>query len=229
MMLDELTLAKCVDGELTEDEQREFLKLVEQTGEWKSLALTFLEEQAWSNVMSQPPLVQKSTGNVQTATVVPEPSARRKNFSLSTMALSLLVAMAAGLLIGDIWRDHRQPGTQNVTVHKPILEQDNSHGQVATMQTGRDAVASQSPTPVSKYVLTVRDQDGNVRQIARPVYSPADYSPTQAGLQITPDVEQQLLEMGWQIQRERRARTMQMEDGRRIVVPVQRIQAMPFQ
>ena len=118
-MLDELELQCCVDGELSESKHREFLQTVEKTpGGWRTLALAFTEEQIWGAAVTPASVDVSAHPVANTTPTVPQKDSHLR-VSLTTMALSLLVALTTGLIGGDMWRESRMPKVASRSVDLP--------------------------------------------------------------------------------------------------------------
>lgn len=225
-MLDELTLQRCVDGELSESEHREFLKTVEQTpGGWRMLALAFSEEQIWcatvSSTLSDPLPQPRIVTNPRQVTA----TNTRGRVSLVTLTLSLLVALASGLLVGDIWRESRTPIVANRSIDLP-----NSSGtnMVNVDQQPLPAPVQTTSVPSSEYVVDLMGADGQIHQVAYPVYDPPDLAPAYRP-QLPENVEEELLRVGYQLRRRQQMKMIPQANGEQILFSIELLRAEPIQ
>lgn len=223
-MIDELKIQKCVDGELSDAEQRVFLATIDATDDgWRALALAYVEEQTWNSVLSVPPATKDHPV---------EPSVRRPKMTIArrssrgTMVLGLLVALAAGLLLGDLWRESQT----NPHMARQDGQRTDSAVGVPVVDPQRSSSALPS-APVSQYLMNVVDADGQPHQMAYPVYdSPHTDSTDSAWRRSIPDdIDHRLLRYGYQIHRQQRVRVIPLADGGRIAFPVELIRAQPIQ
>lgn len=231
-MLDELTLQRCVDGELSESEHHEFLVTVEKTGSWRELALAFTEEQIWG--LS----VASNTGEIlaDAPTVVqPQAATTQKSplrISVATLALGLLVALTSGLLVGDIWRESQTPTVVDNRPAKPPT-QDLAPRQALPSNTG--TVQQQqipgplnSAPPSSQYVVDLMGSDGKMHQVKYPVYDSPDmvkqYRP-----QLPVSAEAELLRSGYQLRRRQQMRMVPQDNGGQILFSIELLRAEPIQ
>jgi hypothetical protein len=224
-MIDEPTLQKCVDGELSDADQIEFLATIESTnGGWRTLALAYVEEQAWGTVLSVPPMAK------ELSTRPTESPARVDRFRLSraTMVLGLLVALTAGLLLGDMWRESRTGPRIMANRNANPIGNPPERSVVDTRRLPQPAQRSQVPAAQSQYVMDVVDADGQTQQMTYPVYDSPN-TDSQWRRRLPGDIEQRLLRSGYLIQRLQRVQMIPLPDGGRIAFPVEMIRAQPIQ
>ena len=117
MRADELVaerlLQRCVDGEMSETEQQEYLRQLEHAPNgWRSLALAFVEHQLWSRagqswIDDPEPIAAETHG--------PAIMNSRQNSWLRSAALlaSCLLAVGLGYLGGTYWRPG-SPGAMSI-------------------------------------------------------------------------------------------------------------------
>jgi len=207
---DSRVLDRLVDGELSDLERQELLSaLDDEPAGWRRCALAFLEAQTWGTDL-------KSFRDQPTEVVTPARIAPRisRHWPLGlAMAASLLLAFFGGLALqGRLSR--------------------NSSSQLAgdlprTTNTAPQLVRATSPTGAQKLWQTVSlpTGDGKVVNVNALDGASGDLSllfdPSSA---IPPDVLQQLEQRGHHIEREKELWPVQLQDGRRLIVPVEQVQ-----
>ena len=222
--LDELTLQRCIDGELCEAEQQALLRQLDRTpSAWREVALGFLEHQIWSKTGHDwihepvPP---------QVAPPVPESRPRRvQGALLRNMALvaSTLMAIGLGYVGGSRSYWSRPSGSPSsgteIALDSSILNRSNG---VAAIQGAVPVSHSdgQAPTPLMQITLT---SDGHESEpLSLPVYDAADL--TEFGEWMTPrlsaEERRHLEDQGYQVREEPRFYSVPMDNHRQLVVPI---------
>ncbi len=122
--LDEVRLQRLVDGVLNDVERRDFLASLEDRPEhWREVALAFVEEQIWSDVVRAP---EAKPSNVSPAKSEPIPVKDRMSWlQRIAMAACLLVVLGAGVWIGQ-WKANRSatPSRDGHRTDNQIVEVD---------------------------------------------------------------------------------------------------------
>jgi hypothetical protein len=223
-ILDELTLQRCVDGELSEVEQQELLRQLERNpAGWREVALGFIEHQLWTTAGHDwihdpvPP---------QVAPPVPESPPRRvwgawlRNTAL---AASTLLAIGLGYVGGSRSFWSRPSGSPSAGVEIATGPSIPSHSNGLISTQGAEPVSHnnhQPPRPMMQVQLT---SDGSGSEpISLPVYDATDLP--EFGDWMTPrlSVEERrhLEDQGFQLREEPRFYTVPMDKNRQLVVPI---------
>lgn len=211
---------RLVDGELSDDDQRELLQAVDNDpARWRDVALAFLEAQVWSRELKN----IGSTSDVQPRNV---PLAERSSGSIYGWAMSLLLAAAAGALLAIGW-DHLTSNSRSLPTD-PAIASDEAEGRnsMAIPDDGPllEAIA-QPPQPVGDATFFV-STGGDRQQMQAPVFSASDFGNSwqTTATSLPADIEEALNESGRPWTRDRELIPIQLDDGRHVIVPINRIQ-----
>ena len=199
---DERQFDRLVDGELSEEDRRGLLSQLErEPGGWRRCALAFLEAQAWKRefaALLSPPVE---------AAAKPRPAGspwwNRHAGTVLAMAGSFLIALMLGLHLS---------GHDITTAVTPLTP----HGR-------QPAEAASASNPWQMVTLTARG-GGNALQLPAIKADRLD----EAWLRnipapVSPDLLQALQESGHRVQQRRGLLPVEMNDGRRLVVPVNQV------
>ncbi len=217
-------LELLVDGELSDSQRRDLLASLDQTPDgWRRCALAFLEDQCWkqelrhlpSSADEQRPTPVQQPAPTPPRVVRPSPQRPRPRYAgrLGTflaMAASFVVALVIGnqIRLGD--SDHTPSGPASFT------------------QVERPAVPS-SATPEDPWrmvTLTSNDSSGGRQSVRLPAregdrLDPSWWQPSQPV--IPDDVLRALKASGHEIRQSRQLLPVPMQDGRKLVVPVDQV------
>ncbi len=207
--LSDRQLDRLVDGELTGDESRRLLAALDEAPDaWRNCALAFIEAQAWHEELGG--LRREMPARCPT----PFPKERTRGVS----AWSLLLAMAATFLIAF--------GIGNRLPFADRSERLNARpvGNGPEFEPHDD-----QPIPLGNVVLEV-GEGSKVRRIEVPVY-PMDHSHDVDHLFASPAVPRRVIRalegMGHEVRRQQRLVPGSLQDGRRVVIPVEEFQIVP--
>jgi hypothetical protein len=214
-----------VDGELGEAERRELLTALErEPGGWRRCALAFLESQCWKQALG--PLAQPTAAE-QPATPVPSrPVAARRlrlggDFAtLAAMAGCFLVALAVGTQLPQFWNG--RPGASGPAPEAVV--EDRSTGSPKGVSPQGEPGAGNWRT----VTLSVPDgPQGDARAIQLPAVERPSIDP--AWVQslpptVRPELLRSLQQMGYEVRQRRGLLPLEMNDGRQLVVPVDRVE-----
>lgn len=236
---DELTLQKCADGELTDAERAALLANLhkaESIDHWRTLALTFVENQVFSKAFEAP-----ITG------IPPEELPPRPLPPIMKRQIQPWVSVAASLLVGAL---------MGVGGHFWLRDNDDAGSQLAMTQADssrKSETVSQSPAsakPESAFSSApVRlASDGNMpspvmnvkvgagrsgdQALTVPVYSPEQWHSVSKPSNLTnipEDVQRMLESEGYQLERKRSWYRARLEDGREVMVPAETVVARPVE
>ncbi|HWL09019.1 MAG TPA: hypothetical protein VNQ76_11460 [Planctomicrobium sp.] len=229
--LDELTLQKCVDGELSEVERHSLLTKLNQAhslDHWRNLALSFVENQVLSKAFesegTQPVPLSKAASH--------KPIWHRQVQPWVAVAASLMVGALMGVG-GHFWLRTDEPFTdQNLAQSEQpaqsldsaatdtIFPQSTPHGPHSRPNIGGPG----SSVPVMNVNLGRRG--GSTGRISVPVYSPEHLHPIPPVGPLTniPEDVQRMLEAdGYVLDREHHWCRRQLEDGREVLIPTETV------
>lgn len=196
--IDQRLLDRLVDGELSEEEQRDVLRHMDgEAGSWRRLALAFVEGQSLGRDFRE---LLGNRSRPQTPSLAAAPPSR-----VWTSANIMLAACCVGLISGVLltWRQMHPDGSRegvSVVQQAPALE---SRPQVVRVSTG-------GPGQSDVEVPLVNVSEVN-----------PDWLNSRSG--IPADVREALLESGQEFEESRRLIPFQLEDGRWGVIPVDEV------
>jgi hypothetical protein len=229
-----------VDGELSDDERRELLAWCErQPDGWRRCALAFLEAQNWSQVLgdltekvAQPVIAQIELQNnaavnrgalkKQNASPVARPQSYwqiRQWGSMLAMAASVALAFTLGLWVRDAGKAGR------------IVPDDRAAVRVVEGNQGPVRVPTGRPEqgPVDS-VRLIGGRWGAADEIQLPVMASdeldGDWLLAQPAA-MPDEVRQALERMGHRVEQRRQLVPYRLDDGRKLVVPVDQVEVRP--
>lgn len=227
-LLDERTLQRCVDGELSEADQQALLRQLDRspTG-WRELALAFLEHQLWSQAgraYVQEPAAPRAAP--EESTLAPRPD--RSWLSNTVLAACTLLAIGLGYLGGSqrFWPGGSVPTSPRVITQQPAPVPPTELAGV-TIPLPTQSVprpAHRTLTPVMQVQVMSDGQDSH--PITLPVYDAEDlerYGPWTPP-QLSAEVLQHYKDQGIQVQQEPRYYSVPNDQNRKWVMPVNTIQ-----
>lgn len=221
---DQLLLDRLVDGEVTETERRDLLLRLERSPEgWRRCALAFLEAQAWrgeARAMATEPAY---------ATAVPklQPAAQARA-AWGGLGIWLPIATAAGFLLalGYVNWFSSAPGVDpNDPQNLRILA-----GQRIPDAHGASPGDSRRAADDNLRLVVAPGPDGARQVVDVPLVEAGRMQEALFGpmaQQLPPEVVRMLEQQGNQVVRERRLVPIDLEDGRRVVVPMDQVEIRP--
>jgi hypothetical protein len=205
--LNERLLQRCVDGEMSETEQQEFLRSLDRTPSgWRDLALAYVEQQLWT---------QAGRAWIDEPEPVPAldsvtPPGRAASWLRSTVLVaSSLLAVGLGYLGGTYWRPGSMSSSDLAVTTSP------EPGLLAVGPTAQISPVSPSGTPVVQ--VAVPGQSGQA--VALPVYDVEDLVPAWSDPAFTSD-QQNLRDRGIRLDSRPKYYTVPVDDRRKLVLPV---------
>jgi len=208
-----------VDGELSAAQRRELLaRLDAEPGGWRRCALAFLESQAWREDLG---------AAVRPASVpaeMPTPAVSRRRgtprwVAVSAVAASFLMAFTLGMVVRPAWRGAgprlNQVASQPTETRHP--------GDGALRGSLGDAAAPWR-------MVTLTGPDASAEPIQLPAMERNRIDDAWLGslpAAVPPDVLRALERTGHSVRQSRRLMPVPLEDGRRLVVPVDQVEVQP--
>lgn len=233
---DERLLDLLVDGELSETQRRELLLRIERAPDgWRRCALAFLEAQAWRGEAKS--LVTEPVAVSPAAAVMPA----RSTSAWRSPVLWWPLTTAATLLVGwfsviaiqseqmKVVSEKKHPDGGSVTIV------DNSP-QPAPQPQFVEVQPQQAPQPQPQLAgqqnlrLVVRGPNGEAQILEVPLVGMQNMNEALLGQwsqMLTPELEQLLEASGNQIVRRRQLVPVDLNDGRRVVVPMEQVEIVP--
>lgn len=228
-----------VDGELNEAQRREVLAWCEREPDgWRRCAVAFLDAQSWRGVLGQITGERSAAGQPRSddplltapragATVVERPKAAlpRSWFTPGlALAASVLVAFSLGLWARGGW----PAGNRNMLA----LDERHALSRVANdgdSPSGALAAGRPEQGPTGKVRLVVGGPAGAADEIQLPVVEAQslgdDWLDGQPAMPL--DVQQALERLGHRVRQKRQLVPFSLDDGRRVMVPVDQIEVQP--
>jgi len=208
--LDDSRFDRLVDGELNEQERRDLLAgLDDEPSGWRRCALAFLEAQCWKQALGV--LTQEGVRAVPPPVGLPRRSFRLgRTGTLLAMAASFLVAMWLGSWVQQARvGQHPSPigagvGSQ-IATNLPQSKASSSPWKIVNVSSGEQG-------PGASIDLPAVERNNIDKQWLRSL--PAA---------IPEDVMQALNRTGHQVRQHRELVPVPLEDGRRLVVPVDQV------
>ncbi len=225
-ILDEQTLQRCVDGELSAAEQQALLRQLERSpAGWREVALAFIEHQLWAQAGHD---YLHEPSPPQAVAETPEPPVRADRSRLRNVMLvaSTLLAVGLGYVGGSrsFWSGGASPSTSVVTSQKP----DNSqHKDMALASTNpqvppRLEKKRDRRTLIPVMQVEVIPEGQNAQPIKLPVYDADELAACGPWTppQLPADVLQRLKDQGVQVQQESHFYSVPNKQNRKLIVPV---------
>jgi hypothetical protein len=218
--IDDRQFDLLVDGELKPAQRRELLaRLDAEPGGWRRCALAFVEAQAWREDFGA--VVRPATASAETSTATPAAPARRSAsrwLTVLAVAASFLMAFTLGSIVRPAWR-----GTG------PRLEQVAS--QSAEARPGDAGLRGALGDAASPWrMVTLTGPDASAAPIRLPAMERNRIDDAWLGslpTAVPPDVLRALERTGHAVRQSRRLMPVPLEDGRRLVVPVDQVEVQP--
>jgi hypothetical protein len=228
---------RLVDGELSESQRSELLNSLDREPDgWRRCALAFLEAQCWKKELGGLRQSMPAAQAPVLSAVAPSPRPRKRRSSpfglagtLTAMAASFLLFLGAGVL----WQ---HSGNRLGNFFGAA-----GSNQIASTKDGRSTAPSDSQTALAQ-------NDSQPKNVSAPWQwvrlSPAGSTDTGESVQlpalerdrmdqqwlqslpspIPQSVVQALQRSGYQVQRQQELMPMPLKDGRKLVVPVDKVQ-----
>lgn len=250
MSIDDKSFDRLVDDELSEKDRRELLgQLDDEPGGWRRCAMAFLEAQCWkstlgemANLRNSLSMALQSTRNAANETPIPQektPAVRLEKTRqtpwlgrakiLSAMAASFLAALWLGTAAHRAWMT-QPPGAGNSAIqvadnsrsYQPLQALHDS----ATNYVGGPTRVHVHPNPW-QMVTVSSSSDGQHPQSIRVPAVERENVDEQWLRSVPPaipdNVRQALARTGHQIEQKRELMPVPLQDGRQLVVPVDRV------
>jgi hypothetical protein len=217
---DDARFDRLVDGEMSAEEYRALLAtLDDEPGGWRRCAFAFLEAQAWRQELT----AVRSAGLWQS---LPGKTANQQAGARSSidwrlvlgMAASFLVALALGIGLPNLWSSARVPVARKPGTHPAEVREPAAPASVLPRSVGSARLVFDGPSGATSEagVLPIYEISGDPNH-----WLQAGESSVPASL-IT-----ELERRGHRVERGQQYVPVDLEDGRRAVIPVESIQITP--
>ena len=214
-LLDDLTIQRCVDGELDEVSQQALLTELETSPDgWRRLALAFVENQIFSQACRDQPPTEPAP-QVRPSTATPR---RRLWRRVATLAMTACLGLVVGLSVRP----------QPAAIAPPVVTSTGTAPSTAIGHSSTNATivnAQSNPLPPSSpwgdlVLVRVRvpTKDG-YQEVDLPGYASRPSSEVTREV-FPPEVIAQFQERGYQLESERELYTASIGNGRSLTVPV---------
>jgi hypothetical protein len=218
---DDAMFDRLVDGELSADERRTLLQSLEARSDgWRRCACAFLEAQSWGREfrqLLQRPGVSKPEqlpANRPIGTRAAKPKSLRRAMSWAAIAACVVVAFSLGRI---------QPNGETPPGNVPLASAPVMVGESDDPQTD----GANDPNALT---LWVRNENGRVQPVRVPLMD-ADAVDRELGVQFRPgipaSVRSHLEDRGYQVESKRRYAPLWLENGQRMVLPVEDTKIVP--
>jgi len=220
---------RLVDGELDDEEYRELLATLDDRPEgWRRCALAFLEAQNWGNEFKG---VLKETDPPKTLAHVPSRAANKLG-TLLAMAACFLVALFLGMYLRS-WNSNEQKVPSNdslVVEHESQVDMplDDKHEPKERTVVHAES-RSNEPLGNVRFVLHEAEDEKN-RFVDVPFYELDRMDPkwySDSAFSIPPNVIRELNQRGHQVRRDQRLIPVDLQNGRRVVIPIEQFEIVP--
>ena len=237
---DDVRFDRLVDGEATPNEYRELLAALEdEPGGWRRCAMAFLEDQALRRELGalRDEAVEGASHDNQT--IAEQPAANSPAFNrtgmLLAMAASFLIAFGLGYVlrstsIGDPPRPEfvAEDNPGELSLERPQDSQlaGNSSEVGGSLTTQPEF----SPQPLENVTLVVGNNETDAERFELPVVHYGDVGDEYFRTERTAmprQMREMLQRQGHQLRRTQGYVPVEMEDGRRLVVPVEEVEIVP--
>ena len=212
-------LERLVDGELTDDAQRQLLLAMDaQPDAWRRCALAFVEAQALRRDLRG--AVSQNDAAIDGSRSAVEKRAAPRFLPYRFQWMAMAASLIAAFVVGSISRRLRFPAAAENAPLKMVAMATGIDDQ------GGDAIATSGAEERQTYKVSLPMPDGQTVDVpVRPATSQDVQSLLTDEKPVLSDVERQALEStGHEIQERRQLYSMPVGDGRQILVPVDYVQ-----
>ncbi len=231
---DELRFDMLVDDELGETERRELLTgLDDEPGGWRRCALTFLEAQSWKKELGAfllDPADRKPAGQLPAKPYTKMPARRprlgRHVATWSAVAASFLLAMFLGRELQDAWLSDAVAPVPGVPIDA-VADLRTPVTVPARPEETLEGASRRSDTPSGPWQLvSLGSPDGTAGEIKLPAIEREELDENWLSSfpsAMPDDVRRAFERTGHRVRQRRELLPIEMQDGRRLVVPVDNV------
>ena len=252
----QVQLDRLVDNELNEAERRQLLaECDERTDGWRQCALALLESQAWRTELGaivrpavsaapEPALATVAQQAARPRRRWVRPASRQVNGDWATpwgmqwrnspwvLAAMVLIAFAIGWLARPASETSPDLDVDANFAGAPRANDDPSRTSIALPDAIADATSAEPALPETVTLMMNCGADGETRQIELPVL--ASTVENLEALErsqpvVSAEVQAALLRIGHRVHEHRELMPLTLEDGRQMVVPVDKLEFVPIE
>ncbi|XZE18553.1 hypothetical protein SH449x_003850 [Pirellulaceae bacterium SH449] len=232
-MIDPIRLQALIDGECSAAERRQLLQQIDsQPDQWRDIALALLEEQVFAKDIRtlRGKAIQNSTAEMPVAThsvfldqEISKRPVARKGWRFGPV-LAACLALSVGLTIGRFVL--RGDGDS-------LLGNSNGNPMLVDNATEKSGAKAQAEFNQDEYErsLPVADLRSSNNRYEIPIYDVNHVDPTLVLAKRAYEVErakEQLRRQGYDIDLQQNYLTGQLNDGRKVIVPIQEVGLRPY-
>ena len=240
---DDASFDRLVDGQMTEGEYRAFLtNLDDEPGGWRRCALAFLEAQALERELEsfRDEKVAPPSSDVSQPTSATHTN-RKFNMPLLVLAMaaSFLLAFGLGYALKAPWQnglpsggdvaEQSNPSGQNPGGQDQDIAPSSSESRFAGNQRDYPRTPDLAQRPLQNVTLVVGGDAANAERIELPVVHYGDVGDGYFRLEhsAVPPEFREMLERHGQLRRTQSYLPLEMDNGQRVVVPVEEVCIVP--
>ena len=223
---------RLVDGELNDEEYRQFLSTLDDRPDgWRRCAMAFLEAQSWSNEFKG--VFNETDQRSAHRSVSAISKAPNKLGTFLAMAACFLVALFLGMYLrsGSL-TVQTAPTNNSLVVENGTQDDEAPDDQQAPIEdtvVASDETKANEPLGNVRFVLNEGENE-NRRFIDVPYYELEQMASEQYSdsmWAIPPDVIQELNQKGHQVRRDQQFIPVDLQNGRRVVIPIDQFEIVP--
>jgi hypothetical protein len=223
--LDDLDFDLLVDGELAEQRRHELLARLDSVpGGWRRCALAFLQAQSWTRELRA--AREQSPATPPSPPLAPQRGSKQSRLqSVLAMAASFLLALGLGAYFRGFWGrldTIANPAQTAATAPSTLL------GGPSVLPRSVDSARAFSPEVWQTVAVPVADgPEGGTESVALPARVADHLDPEWLDsfpLAMPQDVVSALRQSGHEVQQQRELVPLPLQDGRRLVVPVDQVE-----
>lgn len=226
--IDSAQLDRLVDGELPADEYRNLLAQLEgEPDGWRRLALAFLEAQAWRRELASVAALP-SEGKPAAAMPVKEVPVLAEASETNWRQLGLAMAASFLLAFSLAWYGQSVWMQGGDVIGPPLAAPNGLPGTFAGAQLA--PASGTAREALERVKVTIGEQGADRKEFELPVVEVNSLAAARAAMNrsaISPEADRALEQTGVKVRRQQQYLSVELEDGRRMVVPVEQVELVP--
>lgn len=234
MTIDPLNLQRMIDGELDRQQIQAMLKSADDQPEsWREIAIAFVEDQIWKQEFQSGDSGRFNKVAMKSDVLTDRDESNHRTLALlgrwGALAACLLVAVGIGYWSG-LEQTNNRSGDNSTTIADavPILTTNQIASSVDTATSGLNQVSYRPD-----YHMQLNDPNGkSLLNSEIPLYEYEHAKKIGYDMRteaIPSDLQQELLNRGYQLNQDLNYVSGRLEDGREFVVPIRTINMVPGQ
>lgn len=218
----EQTVWRCVDGEMTDAQQRAFLADLDQAADgWRQLALVLLEDRVWKDACREPSSAQALQTQPQ-PTLVRRPS-RRPIIGNFVLVAGMLIAVGLAFAAGRRSTLPVDPRASLIAEQStPAVGSEGTNPLVSTSSAPEGDAAGADQLPPPRLNLEFVSRQGQSEVIPVPIYPRQEWDRlSSASREPLPQfVRDALTRSGYRVDEGQQLLTVPLNRGRHLALPV---------